>query len=425
MSNAIAHIHKGHSSATDMFSLERFKVLLGKTKLMAPKPPFQAQESFHEIVFESLVLCASMEELGCKDLDTLKERMKTCHFNQLIKRLCKEFFDLKKVAGERDKRIQRSAARGRGGAQRGRGQGRGRGRGRMGRARGDTGRMIAENNDENGGGVVDSSPATQDHDQVRENATLCMQHLAFARLFHEGIRMGDSGVVEGMLDILTLFFHGTNNSRYAGEFLLQNINRRALWTPFYHQVWLDNCLVNISGRPNCWLSLDEVCEITVDQLKNDYNPRGSWQSRDYHLNVVSPNIHLLRIIKEQVMRSSWASTGGLKKGAVSIKKDVSVLCRVLIEEGALIMTPGRVALERVLEGDKVELRTYQEASDPVEIGIRNLRDKDIPSVLEKIKEKQSLFFEEAGDIEAIDEEEIELIDITRGVEVNGGLDLMI
>ena len=400
-----------------MFSLERFKVLLGKTKLMAPKLPFQVQESFHEIVFESLVLCASMEQLGCKDLDTLKERIKTCHFNKLIKKLCQEFFNLKKVAGERDKRC--SAARGRGGgAQRGRG----RGRGRMGRARGETGPMIAEHNNDNGGGG-DTSLAT--HDQVRENATLCMQHLAFARLFHEGIRKGDSGVVEGMLDILTLFFHGTNNSRYAGEFLLQNINRKALLTPFYHQVWLDNCLVKISGRPNCWLSLDEVCEITVDQLKNDYNPRGSWQSRDYHLNVVSPNIHLLRIIKEQVMRSSWASTGGLKKGAVSIKKDVSILFRVLIEEGTLIMTPGRVALDRVLDGGKVELRKYQEVSDPVEVGIRNLRDKDIPSVLEKIKEKQSLLFEEVGDIEAIEENDIDLLDITRGVEVNGGIDLML
>lgn len=400
LSNAIASIHKGHSSGTDMFSLERFKVLLGKTKLMAPKPPFHAQESFHEIVFESLVLSASMEELGCKNLETLRERMKTCHFNLLIKKLTEEYFDLKKVAEERNKRQQSGTVSGRGGAQ----------RGRAGRAR------VSES------GVEFTSPAT--HDQVRENATLCMQHLAIARLFHDGIRKGDSGVVQGMLDMLTLFFHGTNNSRYAGEFLLQNINRKALWTPFYQQVWLDNCLVNISGRPNCWLSLDEVCEITVDQLKNDYNPRGSWQSRDYHLNVVSPNIHLLRIIKEQVMRSACASTGGLRKGAVSIEKDISVLCKVLVEEGMLIMTPGRVGLERVLEVGRVEIRKYQEASDPIEIGIGNLRDKDIPSVLEKIKEKQSLFFEEVGDIEAIEEEDMELLDITRGVEVNGGLELL-
>lgn len=398
LSNAIAAIHKGHSSATDMFSLERFKVLLGKTKLMAPKPPFQAQESFHEIVFDSLVLSASMEELQCKDIETLRERMKTCDFNSLINRLCEEFFDLKRVAVERDKRRQGGDIGGRGRALGGRLRGR---RGRV---------TIAQN---------DMLPAT--HDQVRENATLCMQHLAIARLFHEGIRMGDSGVVEGMLDILTLFFHGTNNSRYAGEFLLQNINRKALWTPFYHQIWLDNCLVNISGRPNCWLSLDEVCEITVDQLKNDYNPRGSWQSCDYHLNVVSPNIHLLRIIKEQVMRSSWVSTGGLRKGAVSIRKDVSVLCKVFIEEGTLIMTPGRVGLERVLEGGTVELRKYEEASDPIENGIRNLRDKDIPSMLEKIKEKQSLCFE-AEDIE--DGEDMELLDITGSVEVNGGLELL-
>ena len=417
LSNAIAAIHKGDASATDIFSLERFKVLLGKTKLMAPKPPFQAQESFHGIVFESMVLSACMEELRCKDMDALRERMKTCHFNKLIQRLSCEYFDLKKVAEDRDKRL-RDGVRG-SGIQRGRGGSRGhRGRGRGG------GRVrLAElllNDDEIGDGIEDDESSVATHDQVRENAILCMQHLAISRLFHDGIRQGDTGVVEGMLDILTLFFHGTNNTKYAAEFLLQNINRKVLWTPFYREVWLNNCLVNISGRPGCWMSLDEVCEITVDQLKNDYNPRGSWQSRQYHLNVVSPNIHLLRIIKERVMSSACASTGGLKKGIVSIKKDVSVLCKVLVEDGIFIPTPGRIGLEGV-EGGRGGHRKYKEASNALEIGIMSLRDKDIPSVLEKIRMRQSLFMENA---EESNGEDLDLLDITGGVEINEGGQLL-
>ena len=106
MSNAIAAIHKGHGSLTDMFLLDRFKLLLGKIKLMSPKPPFHAQESFHGIVFKSLVLSAFMEELICNDLHALRQRMKTCHSNNIINKLSKEYFNLKKVAGDREKRLQ-------------------------------------------------------------------------------------------------------------------------------------------------------------------------------------------------------------------------------------------------------------------------------------------------------------------------------
>lgn len=158
------------------------------------------------------------------------------------------------------------------------------------------------------------------------------------------------------------------------------------------------------------MSLDEVCEITVDQIKNNYNPRGSWQSRYYYLNVVSPNIYMLRVIKERVMRSAGASSGGFKKGAVSIKKDISILCKVLIEDGIFIPTPGRVSSGKV--GD----RTYNPTSDPLEVGIMSLRDKDIPLLLEKIRMKQSLFMENSEESEGI--EDLDLLDITGGVKVN-------
>lgn len=44
-----------------------------------------------------------MEELKSKDMETLKERLKTCDFKSLVKRLCEEYFDLKRVAIDRDK----------------------------------------------------------------------------------------------------------------------------------------------------------------------------------------------------------------------------------------------------------------------------------------------------------------------------------
>lgn len=157
-----------------------------------------------------------MEELKCQDVDALKERMKTCNFNQVIKKLSQEYFDLKKVAGEREQRSRDDNVRG--GIQRGRGRGRGtggsrgvsrRGRGRCSIRGGGTVAEVLVNGDEVdevGEGLEEEYSSVATHDQVRENATLCIQHLAMSRLFQDAIRSGDTGVVEGMLDILTLFF---------------------------------------------------------------------------------------------------------------------------------------------------------------------------------------------------------------------------
>lgn len=78
------------------------------------------------------------------------------------------------------------------------------------------------------------------------------------------------------------------------------------------------------------MSWDEACEITVDQIKNDYNPRRSWQSRNFHLNVVSLNINLLRIIKKKVMQSAGASTWGMRKSEVNTMKDIKTLVGLMV-----------------------------------------------------------------------------------------------
>lgn len=66
----------------------------------------------------------------------------------------------------------------------------------------------------------------------------------------------------------------------------------------------ENALVNLTGRPGHFMSIDEACEITVDAIKHDFNPRGSWQSKDYHMQTVSPNINIMREIRRQLMNTS-------------------------------------------------------------------------------------------------------------------------
>ena len=294
---AISSIHQGHISGTDPYCLRRFKVLLGKTKLMGTKPPYHALESFHKTVWEASIVSAAMENLKAADLESLARQLETCAFEDLCHKLYDEYFDMRVIPEARDRRAQEKEERERDGGGEGiiasnagelpDGANRGRGRKRASNAeRNNPGRNdrggITEGGDIVGGegeslispvegnrniergiterGEVIDMPdvagleegvymdGAETVDQVRENATLCMQHLALAELFRMAMREGDSGVVTYMLDIWTLFFHGTNNSKYAAEFLEETINRRLVWTDLYKEVWLNNCLVNLTGR---------------------------------------------------------------------------------------------------------------------------------------------------------------------------------
>lgn len=44
----------------------------------------------------------------------------------------------------------------------------------------------------------------------------------------------------------------------------------------------------------------------------------------------------------------------MKKGVVCIKKDISVLCKILIEDGVFIQTPGRVGWKELKEWWNIE-----------------------------------------------------------------------
>ena len=282
--------------------------MLGKTKLMGAKPPYHALESFHKTVWEASIVSAIMEKLQVQDLESLGRQLESCAFEGLCHELYEQYFDPKVISEARDTRsratekraTEKSGPSGRGSRRNEVSNGEKNKQGNSNRQNvierdntwereSDTLQVEGNRNvtleegyelrdgevgniglEVGGAGVVERGitdngevvvvpemaglkegvyiDGDETVDQVKENATLCMQHLALAELFRMAMRDGDSGVVTYMLDIWTLFFHGTNNSKYAAEFLEETINRRLVWTDLYKEVWLNNCLVNLTGR---------------------------------------------------------------------------------------------------------------------------------------------------------------------------------
>ena len=403
------------------------------------KPPFHALQAFHWTVLRAMILCAIMEKVKCKDISSLRQRMKKCQFQDIVKEIASEYFDLKYVTEERERRgpapIDDDTRRRRrrrpfqdGGDGTHEGGGTQVGTQVVGgvQMEEETQGTQAETQRTQAEGGIQALPEGSQrqelpsvgerdtYDQVRENAMLCMQHLALGRLFHECIRRGDTGSLLRYLDLLTVFFHGTSNNKYAAEFLNQLIDRRMVWTPLYEKVFKNSCLVNMSGRVNAWMSLDEVCEIIVDVIKNDYNPRGSMQSQDYHLNVVSTNINMLRLVRDSMMSSAKASRYGIKSAIPDEGKDIQRLCGVMIEDEIFIDTPGRVA--RVLKvgenkEQQHEVRRYKRSIDAFGDGIAKLRDGTVAAALERKVTKRSLFMDTDIEVDEMDD-----LDLQRGLE---------
>lgn len=145
-------------------------------------------------------------------------------------------------------------------------------------------------------------------------------------------------------------------------------------------MWYENALINLTGGAGHFMSLDEACEITVDSIKHDFNPRGSWQSREFHMETVSPNVNLCRDIRRQMMKSSGASTYGSKHAAVDISKDTELVIRVLLDNKVMCYTPGRAS--GMVGGEK---RRYREVVDALGIGRDKLKDEKIPVALSNIE----------------------------------------
>ena len=168
---SIAVMHQGHPSGSDPCSLNRYNILLGKTKLLVAKPPFHALQAFHWTVLRGMILSVVMEKIKCKDIPSLRQRMKRCRYEDIVREIAVEYFDLKYVTEERERRgpvrVEEDICGG--------------GRHRRG---GRGGSQAVAGSQQRSESLIEEDTEVRpenNYDQVRENAMLCMQHLALGR----------------------------------------------------------------------------------------------------------------------------------------------------------------------------------------------------------------------------------------------------
>lgn len=309
--DVVKRCNLGQQGGGDPGSIQTLVQLLGRTGILEAKPNFNATHRLIEEMCDTYILSAFMEIAQVESLSALNEKLASENWIPFVDEVCNEYYPLSKVDVLRTRAtdiatmlyesqiepIRNLRANQRTLAQQ---------------------NLLKGRNRES----ILTAHADRERDILYENSLLFMQQSLLYRDYFAAMRSGDTGRLEKSMEFFLILFEGAGKSNYSRELMEQQVDRKVLWTPYMRAIWRNNCLLNLTGRPNKFLAVDEVCEYLVRQLKSSYNPRNTWQSKEFHMQTLSRLTMFLRDVRTVVASSSGAPSYGTKHSRVASEKDI-------------------------------------------------------------------------------------------------------
>ena len=185
----------------------------------------------------------------------------------------------------------------------------------------------------------------KDRDLPYENAYLLLRDFLIYYDGYNALRSGDSGRFEKHLQMVGVMYQGMPKLKHYRQLILDFNAVRALeWTDEMRELWLSNAFVNLTGKPNKFIAIDEFNEWVVRAVKRVYNQHGSIPSTDFTCDIISPNVMPMRESYRGILKSSGAPDWGYKRSRVEINKDIEMVVHELSKGRVFTYTPGRTKL---------------------------------------------------------------------------------
>ncbi|KAF8469980.1 hypothetical protein BDZ91DRAFT_791971 [Kalaharituber pfeilii] len=338
--------HWGRKDGLDPASMCKFVTVLGRTRVTEEKTEYNAGKRFQECYWEGHVLAIIAKEMECQTYEELRNKLKDKETNwrKIIETVVDKIYPSRKVGYMRQTAIERATEKWKD--------------------------ILKKKPTERQGLELDKkrflkTAEANERDIVYENACLLLQHGSIAWMLHQDIKNGDTNAILKDLEILTVMFNGCGKSHYAKAMLELAIDRKTWWTESMDYLWRCNAVLNISGKAGKYMGIDKVNELIVQKVKESYNPRGTFQSKWFHLEVLSPNVFMFRNIKKSITKTSGAVNYGSKHTSVDDRRDSMTIMEMLIRDNIVSFRKGRVV------GSAVQPIEVQESLDLVAEG----RDK--------------------------------------------------
>lgn len=338
----ILRAHWGNPNGLDPGSLSHFVGVLGRTKIGEKKAQYDATQSLEGVVWEAMVLAGAAKELEAGSYGELGSKLGEVNWADTIVKMVDTYFPLRKIWYMRRDAEEKARAQWE-----------------------DVLRVPVSRR--TGDQLLDKERyvkklSTAGRDIGYENFCLYLQHGLIEWMFHEDTKVGDTGAILKNMEILAITMNGCSKSNYGNAMLELLLDRKTWWTPGMEYVWLNNALVNLAGRERKFMGVDQVNELLVQKIKDTHNPRGTPQSKKFHLEAVSMNAFTFRRIQRSVMESSGAPNYGGKHSKVSDVKDVETVMESVMREQLAVRKDG------CMTGSRAEAAPIVESLDLITRG---------------------------------------------------------
>jgi hypothetical protein len=338
--DAIFRCQMGRTDGRDPGSLARFITVLGRSGVSEKIPDFNACKRFILQMFDGYILaayitladeqCIAMKQGRVRTASDLKQAVEKLNWKQLTEELVRRFFAMTKTRHLREKAIT----------------------------------IVTKSYQERRQEIMDKpkqdrtaeeilfctakfrdkfikEESLKHRDIVYENALLFIQQALVFKDFDRALRHGESGRLERLLEMALIMCAGCGKSNYYAELMEQQIDRSVCWTPEHAYIDLNNCLVNIAGKDGKFLARDEFNEHINDIVASVANPRDTWQSLNFHRQVLPRSMMLLKTVRDVIPIEAGAAVLGTRHSRVQDAQDIERIAHLLVQDKIFINTPGR------------------------------------------------------------------------------------
>jgi hypothetical protein len=180
-----------------------------------------------------------------------------------------------------------------------------------------------------------------DHrDTLYENRLIFMQQGMVLRNLSLAMRHGDSGMVTACLAYFTVWFQATRKHNYAFETIHLTACIKKLWSPDFLKFWMDNCLINPSGRREGWMACDYLGEYVVREIKSMMHNNVNQATSEFLWNTISPLILSFRNVRKVMEHECDVPYSTMHSTKVTSVRDVESVAKRVLDNGVCHFRPG-------------------------------------------------------------------------------------
>ncbi|KAJ7310180.1 hypothetical protein DFH08DRAFT_718888, partial [Mycena albidolilacea] len=163
-----------------------------------------------------------------------------------------------------------------------------------------------------------------ERDPQLENTILCNHDMLLLLIFTASIKSGDVGMVVNILAHWMVMFRGTGSMPKYADALFELIVNLKRWPPSLRDAYLNNWLVNLTGKIRAFKEIDLLQEHQNFWAKVVYNARGSNRSWDW-LSMITVVIFNLRDVMRNVQSQFKIPHHGVSHTSPKTAEDISRL----------------------------------------------------------------------------------------------------